>query len=71
MHAVVDRTIKLFGAEVVKFEETYKPVIEDAINNKLKKVSFVNEWIINPKVKIKKTNIKKLIKLEVLTKPIK
>tara|TARA_B100001113_G_C20643302_1_gene420226 strand:+ start:360 stop:491 length:132 start_codon:yes stop_codon:yes gene_type:complete len=43
MHAVVDRTIKLFGAEVVKFEETYKPVIEDAINNKLKKVSFVNE----------------------------
>ena len=71
MHAVVDRTIKLFGAEVVKFEETYKPVIEDAINNKLKKVSFVNEWIINPKVKIKLTNIKKLIKLEVLTKPIK
>ncbi len=71
MHAAVDRTIKLFGADVVKFEETYKPVIEDVINNKLKKVSFVNEWIINPKVKMKLTNIKKLMKLEVLTKPIK
>ena len=43
MHAAVHRTIKLFGADVVKFEETYKPVIEDVINNKLKKVSFVNE----------------------------